>query len=291
MSRDCENLIRHMLVVDPDKRYAIEQIKNHKWIRAHYVSFPSWSRNENDLGFASGCAGMLLRGIENSAPNFSSKIISSRSSPNISNGLSQSEDPLYQGEDSIDMKIVNWIAKELSLENTELIVQSIKHEAYDDYYAMYHIIRDHNIMGHTSPCTSAPPSPPLLPVIAAGQQRKSSITTGIVEREPTPTSTPTTSPKTSLLTANVSSNTQRRHTFGPDGTASATTTSQTMLTPPILFLTPPTTTAPSPFPTHNLPMAPPNYPLANMDLLKPPPVLLMVSSNFGECSTRRSVGL
>lgn len=280
MSRDCENLIRHMLVVDPEKRYSVEQIKNHKWIRAHYLSMHSWSRNENELNLTtSGCASLLLRGVENSAPNFASKIISSQSSPNISNGLSQSDDHLYRDENGVDMKIVNWIAKEMSLDNPELIIQSIKNEAYDDYYAMYHIMRDQNVMGYTSPCTSAPPSPPLLPVIAAGHQRKSSITTGVVEREPTPTFL---SPKTSLLTANVASNTQRRHTFGPDGTVSATTTSQTMLTPPVLFLTPPATGPTNPFPTHNLTIAPANYPIAHMDLLKPPPVLLMVSSNFGQ---------
>ena len=31
-SLDCENLIRHMLVVDINKRYTINQIKQHKWI-------------------------------------------------------------------------------------------------------------------------------------------------------------------------------------------------------------------------------------------------------------------
>ena len=29
---DCENLIRHMLVVDLNKRYTMNQIKQHKWI-------------------------------------------------------------------------------------------------------------------------------------------------------------------------------------------------------------------------------------------------------------------
>ncbi|XP_067138239.1 serine/threonine-protein kinase SIK3-like isoform X2 [Centruroides vittatus] len=33
MSSDCENLIRNMLVVDPEKRYSLEQIKKHKWMR------------------------------------------------------------------------------------------------------------------------------------------------------------------------------------------------------------------------------------------------------------------
>ncbi|XP_074598214.1 uncharacterized protein LOC141852941 isoform X2 [Brevipalpus obovatus] len=292
MSRDCENLIRHMLVVDPEKRYSLEQMKNHKWVKAHYNSLFSWPGNENDPNAAmnfnrarvGSCfgdtAGHVIPNLGFINTGNSCKMISSQSTPNMSRGISGSADNLCfnEGPDALDYKIVEWIAKEMNLESHELIVESVKNNAYDNYYAMYHLMRDHNVLGYTSPCSSAPPSPPLLPVVAAGQQRKSSITTGIVEREPTPTS-PTTSPKTSLLTANVASNTQRRHTFGPDGSASATNTSQTMLNPPQLFLTPPT--APSAFPTHNLPQAPPNYPLTNMDLLKPPTVLMMVSNNFG----------
>ena len=30
---ECEQLIRKMLVIDPAKRYTIEQIKNHKWMQ------------------------------------------------------------------------------------------------------------------------------------------------------------------------------------------------------------------------------------------------------------------
>ncbi|EDV25667.1 uncharacterized protein TRIADDRAFT_24066 [Trichoplax adhaerens] len=33
MSQDCESLIRNMLVKDPVKRYTIEQIKRHKWLK------------------------------------------------------------------------------------------------------------------------------------------------------------------------------------------------------------------------------------------------------------------
>ncbi|XP_071806169.1 serine/threonine-protein kinase SIK2-like [Asterias amurensis] len=33
MSTECEQLIRKMLVIDPAKRYTIEQIKNHKWMQ------------------------------------------------------------------------------------------------------------------------------------------------------------------------------------------------------------------------------------------------------------------
>ena len=30
---DCESLIRRILVLDPNKRYNIEQIKNHPWMQ------------------------------------------------------------------------------------------------------------------------------------------------------------------------------------------------------------------------------------------------------------------
>lgn len=34
MSTECEHLIRHMLVKDPNQRYTVEQIKKHKWMQA-----------------------------------------------------------------------------------------------------------------------------------------------------------------------------------------------------------------------------------------------------------------
>jgi serine/threonine-protein kinase SIK3 len=33
MSQECEHLIRHMLVVEPERRYGLRQIVNHKWIK------------------------------------------------------------------------------------------------------------------------------------------------------------------------------------------------------------------------------------------------------------------
>lgn len=32
MSQECEHLIRHMLVVEPDRRYSLKQIARHKWL-------------------------------------------------------------------------------------------------------------------------------------------------------------------------------------------------------------------------------------------------------------------
>lgn len=213
MSCDCEHLIRHMLITDPDKRFTIAQIKSHKWMRT------------------------------------------------INNNSVDDEDVNSITDDHIDMTIVEWVSRELSVDIHE-VLQSLTTRAYDHSYALYHLVNDSS---HLTPSSSAPPSPPLLPVVPSTNQRKSSITTGIVERD---------TPSSPLLSAAASPH--RRHTFGPD-TNNATSSQTQLVTPPLLFLTPPT----APPPIANLPLAPPNYPITNMDLLRPPPVLLMVNNNMG----------
>lgn len=34
LSSDCEQLVRKMLVLDPTRRYTVEQIKRHRWMQA-----------------------------------------------------------------------------------------------------------------------------------------------------------------------------------------------------------------------------------------------------------------
>lgn len=235
MSCDCEHLIRHMLITDPEKRYNLQQIKQHKWMRELPTEVFSSEKLSDEL--------------KNCHISSSGEGVSAASK-----------------SDQVDMSIIEGIASELNIE-TEDVLESVNARLFDQYYALYHLLND------SSHCSSlsAPPSPPLLPIIPSTNQRKSSITTGIVEREPTPTN----------LAPNVSH--LRRHTFGPDTNASCVNSNSQnqLVTPPLLFLTPPmvaTTIAP---PIGNLPFAPPNYPLTNMDLLRPPPVLLMVNNNMG----------
>ena len=45
-SSDCEHLIRRMLVLDPKKRYTIEQIRRHRWMRPPPVSDDSPAATE-----------------------------------------------------------------------------------------------------------------------------------------------------------------------------------------------------------------------------------------------------
>ena len=230
MSCDCEHLIRHMLVVDADKRYSLHQIKQHRW-----------------LALDGSNSGLQLKCDVACDPDSSC-------------------DP--EDWDDCDFALVDWITRELGLDSSAAVMESITNRSYDHFYAMFHLLKD----ARGSCEDLAPPSPPLLPVVAVGQERKSSITTGFVARESSPT-TPavTTAGESGATMLSVASSGQRRHTFGPDGTAAPVTCSQTVFTPPLLFLTPPTGTPA----THNLPSADPNYPISHMDLLKPPQVLLI----------------
>ena len=267
MSCDCEHLIRHMLLVDPEKRFSLNQIKQHKWFNSIVV----------DPSFTSMSSLNLNPSPEPSLVASSSSGQQTNLSP-FESGC-ESED----WEDSCDFTLIDWISRELNLESSTTVLEAVTSRSYDHFYAMYHLLKD--LRGSSTPCSSAPPSPPLLPVVAAGQQRKSSITTGVVERDPSSTSvtrspddsritSPLTVTTASTLSACIASSSQRRHTFGPDGTV-IVTSSQSMFTPPLLFLTPPTTGVVTAPPTQNLPSADPNYPISHMDLLKPPQVLLI----------------
>ena len=236
MSCDCEHLIRHMLVVDAEKRFSLHQIKQHRW-------------------FTSDPAGHLTHALHEETDLLKSP--AQDSAGHCDTGCDAAE------WDDCDFALMDWIAHELGLESSAPVMESVTGRSYDHFYAMYHLLRDGRA------CSSAPPSPPLLPVVAASQQRKSSITTGVVARQ---TDARVTSPVTQTTLTVSAASCQRRHTFGPDGAAA--TSSQTF-TPPLLFLTPPATGVSATTATHNLPSADPNYPISHMDLLKPPPVLLI----------------
>jgi hypothetical protein len=245
-----------MLLVDPEKRFTLHQIKQHRWFTSAFV----------DSSF------MAMSSLPTLSPSSAERLASSsEGSQCVLESGCDSED-----WEECDFSLVDWISRELNLESSTAVLEAVTMRSYDQFYAMYHLLKD--MRGPSTPCSSAPPSPPLLPVVAVCQQRKSSITTGVVERDPSSQRSPdsrVTSPLTinpCTLSAAIAPSAHRRHTFGPDGTV-IVTSSQTMFTPPLLFLTPPTTGAPPP--TQNLPTADPNYPISHMDLLKPPQVLLI----------------
>ena len=174
---------------------------------------------------------------------------------------------------------VTKLASRFSNVKIDKCLESVVNKNFDDYYALYHLDKDFGMCSPQQSPTNLLTSSPLLPVIAAGQHRKSSITTGVVERE---NSDQTIYGQSSHLDANLLSaamNTQRRHTFGPE---SSSTTNLNSTKPPALFLTPPNAgqhIALNSCET-NLNIFPSIIPLQNMDLLRPPQVFLMATNNM-----------
>lgn len=63
---ECEHLIRHMLVKDPEKRYSIEQIKKHRWLLADGIPRPiqGFGRGSVDSGLVEEYSEQVLRLME-----------------------------------------------------------------------------------------------------------------------------------------------------------------------------------------------------------------------------------
>lgn len=49
MSDECKDLIKHLLVVDPNKRYSAEQALKHKWFTIQLTSSPDIRQFDEDL--------------------------------------------------------------------------------------------------------------------------------------------------------------------------------------------------------------------------------------------------
>lgn len=278
MSTDCEHLIRHMLVVDPVKRYTLTQLREHRWMQ----SLPLMDQQTSSL--------MAVNKMANC----------------ISQLAIHNEDELQIGASiELDQNILEYLRQRLQLPSSQTIVDSLMNHQYDHLYAMYHILADKHSIEHqqalqqqaqamstplsisigscNTPGTSAPPSPPLLPVMALGQQRRSSITTGIVQRAAPAVSIPITSifasPTAQMIGSKpsdtdhfINSNStneptslnppspysgaisQRRHTFGPDALGclplpalqqiALNSQQQNQQNPPTLYLTPPPASQP-----------------------------------------------
>ncbi|OTF76089.1 serine/threonine-protein kinase SIK3-like protein, partial [Euroglyphus maynei] len=136
ISLDCEHLIRHMMVIDPEKRFNLQQILQHRW--------------------------MLSPSSSSSHSSTESEKLSDR----LKNVHIDDND-----KDDVDNSLVEWIASELDVDS-ETVLSSIRNRSYDQYYALYSLVNDSS---HCSATLSAPPSPPLLPIVPSTNQRKSSI--------------------------------------------------------------------------------------------------------------------
>ncbi|XP_053684755.1 uncharacterized protein LOC128734531 [Sabethes cyaneus] len=270
MSQECEHLIRHMLVVEPEKRYTLKQIGNHKWLEMY-----------------------------NTVPIL--------------------ETGSYQQAESANLDtIVMTHMLQLPGLTADMIAQSVHENRFDHIYAIYYLLVDKlkqkrkeksRLQHHAS--------------LAYSRSRKTSITTGVVDRTEvikndslerlsplTSTGSPILNMSTGIATtdelekyeldnaniartpestdhlfpptcASTSANT-RRHTVGPGDVAHE----QALANPnvPINFKVGPAEQNP---PTQNVPINIPmlqNQPVHNLTikdqhLLKPP--MVMGASAFG----------
>ncbi|XP_072033828.1 serine/threonine-protein kinase SIK3-like isoform X2 [Amphiura filiformis] len=104
MSQDCEQLIRHMLVLDPVRRYNTEQILNHPWTKM----------GEPDPAF--------------------DHMMEEYNNQSLENG---------EDDDPINEAIVQQIENiGLDLVNRDMIIQSLKGDSFDQLSAMYHLMLD-----------------------------------------------------------------------------------------------------------------------------------------------------
>ncbi|XP_064470778.1 serine/threonine-protein kinase SIK3-like isoform X2 [Ornithodoros turicata] len=140
MTTECEQLIRQMLVVDPEKRFSIRQIVHHKWMQANSTS--------NDTCLCDSCD----------------------NSPEAT--------PLEESE-ALDNIVLQHMLQLPQL-TAEQIEQSVQERRFDHYSAIYHLLRDK--LEQQQKKALLPQNLPL----TAQPQRKSSITTGIVEKGPQP---------------------------------------------------------------------------------------------------------
>ncbi|KAH8401619.1 hypothetical protein KR009_006789 [Drosophila setifemur] len=156
MSQECEQLIRNMLVVEPDRRYTIKQIIKHRWLSEWQSELQNEERHEGSLPFAgvSGGSG----NVSKSASTSSLGSMSSDSPPQL---------------DSVVMAHM----LQLSGLTADMIAQSVHEQRFDNIYAIYNLLQDkllqrrrenQRLQHHAN--------------LAYSRSRKTSITTGVVDR-------------------------------------------------------------------------------------------------------------
>ena len=109
MSQVCEDLIRHMLLIQPERRYSLEQISMHPWMVAHHQSL---------------------------SVNSSASMSSSSSEHNFIGSLSSPH-----GAPPLDNVVVKHMQQLPGL-TVDMIMQSVLENRYDHIYAMYNLLVD-----------------------------------------------------------------------------------------------------------------------------------------------------
>ncbi|XP_044740420.1 uncharacterized protein DDB_G0283357 isoform X2 [Chrysoperla carnea] len=137
MSQDCEHLIRHMLIVDPERRFTMAQIKTHRWLVMH-SNHPDDTPPEQQQN---------PTGLDLESDNWE--------------------------ESGINHTVVEHMLQVPGI-TEEMIVNALKNDAFDHISGMYYLLVD-KLHQRTLAFQST---------IARQPVRKTSITTGIVDRSP-----------------------------------------------------------------------------------------------------------
>ncbi|KRG04456.1 uncharacterized protein LOC6579294 isoform X2 [Drosophila mojavensis] len=160
MSQDCEHLIRNMLVVEPDRRYTIKQIIKHRWLSDWQAELQQEERLDGSaLPF--GTAGSQMQ---------SSSLGSSTTSLSGGDGTEVSAPP------QLDAVVMTHMLQLPGL-TADMIAQSVHEQRFDNIYAIYNLLQDkllqrrrenQRLQHHAN--------------LAYSRSRKTSITTGVVDR-------------------------------------------------------------------------------------------------------------
>ncbi|XP_061401261.1 uncharacterized protein LOC133337013 [Musca vetustissima] len=107
MSQDCENLIRNMLVVEPEKRYTIKQVMKHRWVSEWMAEV------ERDCS-------------QTHVPHMSSEVSAIGQTTSVPN---------------LDTVVVSHMLQ-LSGLTADKIAQSVHENRFDNIYAIYYLLYD-----------------------------------------------------------------------------------------------------------------------------------------------------
>ncbi|KAH8407497.1 hypothetical protein KR222_003645, partial [Zaprionus bogoriensis] len=167
MSQECEHLIRNMLVVEPDRRYTIKQIIKHRWLS-------DWQAElQQEDSSALATAPLPFGGT-------SSTLCSSSPLAGSSTSLAVSERGEESGAAQLDAVIMTHMLQLPGL-TADMIAQSVHEQRFDNIYAIYNLLQDkllqrrrenQRLQHHAS--------------LAYSRSRKTSITTGVVDRSMEP---------------------------------------------------------------------------------------------------------
>ncbi|EDW48504.1 GM21908 [Drosophila sechellia] len=151
MSQECEQLIRNMLVVEPDRRYTIKQIIKHRWL-SEWQSEMQEEERFGDISCAPGSGTV------------------SKSASTSSLGSASDSPP------QLDSVVMTHMLQLPGL-TADMIAQSVHEQRFDNIYAIYNLLHDklqqrrrenQRLQYHAS--------------LAYSRSRKTSITTGVVDR-------------------------------------------------------------------------------------------------------------